>query len=229
MNKYQKIIFANEIYTYACYVADALETRKNYCKNHKAIDEEITIKQDEDITINDYILISLAPFEYCIGEKWFKSLPNTDCPNKYFAQKPIFFTLFSFDNPITCIRAIDKLALVDSLEIPVICELADKEAYYARKEQERIQSLINAASIKHATGQDLINIRFKNCCEEVAYTKIKLFDDGKQLMGEYKVDDGMFFKTIGGLAYGKYYYKLSQFNNKNNLIIETDYIEFHLS
>ena len=68
-------------------------------------------------------------------------------------------------------------------------------------------NLLKKLNITHACGSDLVNIKFQNCSEKVALTKIYLFDDKKQIMGTFKVDGDMFYKSITNLAYGKYFYK----------------------
>ena len=46
------------------------------------------------------------------------------------------------------------------------------------------------------------------------------------LMGKFTVEDGMYFKSIGGLAKGAYGYRLSQYNSKGELLFTTDYAYF---
>ena len=43
-----------------------------------------------------------------------------------------------------------------------------------------------------------------------------------------KVDIEDFYKSIGGLAYGKYSFILRQYDKNNNLLLETSYIEFSI-
>jgi len=45
----------------------------------------------------------------------------------------------------------------------------------------------------------------------------------------YKVEEGQYFKAIKDLAYGKYCYKVAQYDVNETLIAETDYIKFSLS
>ena len=45
-------------------------------------------------------------------------------------------------------------------------------------------------------------------------------------MGVFKVDEGMFYKSITSLAYGKYFYTLSQYDENDNLIVESSCIDF---
>lgn len=74
----------------------------------------------------------------------------------------------------------------------------------------------------------MITIKFANSNYNVALTKISLFDNDKQLMGVFKVEEGMFYKSITDLAFGKYFYMVHQYDKAGNLIVETDYIEFSL-
>ena len=39
----------------------------------------------------------------------------------------------------------------------------------------------------------------------------------------------MYYKSITDLAFGKYFYKVHQYDKNDNLIVETDYISFSLS
>ena len=105
---------------------------------------------------------------------------------------------------------------------------ADKEKYYAKKEQERKDNLFKTANIKVSTGADLVNIYFQPCCDSYARTEITLYKDN-MMLAKYKVDEETFFKSISGLAYGKYEFILKQFDDKGNIILETDKISFSLS
>ena len=42
------------------------------------------------------------------------------------------------------------------------------------------------------------------------------------------VENGIFFKSITDLAYGRYAYIVKQLDERNNLLIETDFIEFYI-
>ena len=48
------------------------------------------------------------------------------------------------------------------------------------------------------------------------------------MLAKYKVDEEVFFKSINGLAYGKYEFVLKQLNTKNETILETDKISFQI-
>lgn len=81
-------------------------------------------------------------------------------------------------------------------------------------------------------GNDLVNIYFQPCREDYSRTEITLYKVDKNekfMLSKYKVDEEVFFKSITGLAYGKYAYKVRQYTKKNDIIFETNYIEFNLS
>ena len=46
------------------------------------------------------------------------------------------------------------------------------------------------------------------------------------LLGKYKIDDGMFYKSITGLAYGCYAIKLIQLDKYNEELIKTEAMFF---
>ena len=144
--------------------------------------------------------------------------------------------------------------MADDVTISIEYEEADKQAYYAKKEQERKAELLSIAAVKCSTGADLVNIYFQPCCEEYAYSSIELYlADGHyspppmvrprgsvftpkllsakatQLIGRYRVDEGMLFKSISGLAHGAYGFKLIQYDNNGSTLLETDYQYFQIS
>ena len=49
------------------------------------------------------------------------------------------------------------------------------------------------------------------------------------MLAKYKVDEETFFKSISGLAYGNYEFILKQFDDKGNILLETDKIAFYIS
>jgi hypothetical protein len=143
------------------------------------------------------------------------------------APKGLFLPI-SFDNKIDFIKIVFKNNLADDFIFSVLYEEADKEKYYALKQQERKNELLKNDSIKVSTGIDLVNIYFQPCCEEYARTEIVLYKDN-MMLAKYKVDEETFFKSINGLAFGKYEFILKQFDDKGNVILETDKMNFSLS
>ena len=202
--------------------------------------ESLTIRQDPDITHTRYIVLiasnSIEKIEICENRKY-KEYTKKDI-NEYpsiLQQYPKLTQLNKKDFIIELdfeTKSISKIKLhfvhdlADPLEIPIEYIEADKEIYYKKVAEEKRLELIKQMSIAHSCGQDLVTIRFKNCCDEVACTKIALYDGSKQFMGTFTVEQGMFYKSITNLAYGKYCYIIEQFDKDGNVLVTTDYIEF---
>ena len=202
----------------------------------------LILKQYADITITNYALLlgkcvieSLAKLFVFKNNIWEEIIPQS------INAKHSFGSTFGFDDPQAYIVLIDfnnkeisKLKIVfrnnlaDDYTIELRYKEADRQAYYAKKEQEHRDILLKAASIKVSTGIDLVNIYFQPCCEEYARTEIVLYKDN-MMLAKYKVDEETFFKSINGLAYGKYEFILKQFDDKGNVILETDKMNFSLS
>lgn len=127
---------------------------------------------------------------------------------------------FDFCNEIKKLELHFNYEIVESLVIEVETKL------YQEPIIDKTSELLQKLNIKHSCGTDLVTIKFANSTENVALTKISLFDSEKQLMGVFKVEDGMFYKSITDLAFGKYFYKVAQYDKIGNLIIETDFFEF---
>ena len=152
-----------------------------------------------------------------------KGIKEFDTHTSIFKNIDVCTIDFSFDNPITKLEIHFNFDVVESLNIDIKTELFRKPNI-----DEKIE-LIKILNVNHSCGTDLVNIKFRKCSEKVALTKISLYDDKKQLMGTFSVDEGMFYKSITNLAYGKYYYKVQQIDKENNIIVETDFIEFVLA
>lgn len=188
------------------------------------VDEFIEIKQLPDIKIYKYFLFLYNKnFEnICYSDNkevkdlLFKSEENLTC----------FGLQLNFNKPIENIKIFFNLNIADPITIPIHFVEADENEYYKNIEKERHISLLNKLNISHSCGQDLITIKFQNCNDDVCNTKITLYDDKKQIMGVFKVDEGMFYKSITSLAYGKYFYTLSQYDKNDNLIVESSCIDF---
>lgn len=185
------------------------------------------LRQNEDITIKDYILYicndvinSVFAVEGSIETPVKQEQnPGFSCPGKDNRNR--FYLPIDFDHKIDSIRIVFENNLADDLILPVEYVEADKEAYFAQKEKERKEALFAATAIKCSTGADLVNIYFQPCCEEYARTEITLYRDN-QMLAKYTVDEDCFFKSIGGLAYGKYGFVLKQFDKSGKEILETE-------
>ena len=215
MNKYQKYFLKEDAYI-DCF---ALGSDIN-CSLDKTLENGVVrIKQNEDIFIKEYTLASRYPFDYLCENEWRKS---SKMENRVWQ-----IAKFDWSVPIEKVRFLVDNEFVEALEINIEYEFADVEAYNKKQEQKRKNDLIEKASIKHSTGADLVNIYFQPCSSDYIRTEIALYRDGLML-AKYKVDEESFFKSIGGLAYGTYSFIVKQFDRNDNLLLETEHIEFTL-
>lgn len=228
MDKYQKYIFES---SRGCC---GLSVCGKYALEKVVYDDKIIFKQNEDITITDYVFyianIGIQSVFAVVGETETPLVEGNIPTSPHYrgeAPKGLFLPI-SFDNKIDFIKIVFKNNLADDFIFSVLYEEADKEKYYALKQQERKNELLKNASIKVSTGIDLVNIYFQPCCEEYARTEIVLYKDN-MMLAKYKVDEETFFKSIIGLAFGKYEFILKQFDDKGNVILETDKMNFSLS
>ena len=107
--------------------------------------------------------------------------------------------------------------------------MTEKEYWEVQNSPETLRKKME---VSFRTADDLVNIYWKHAKENVvALVRIDLYmknGDSRQLMGKYKESDEIFFKSIGGLAYGKYCFQLFQFDKDNKEIASTDFIDFEL-
>ena len=239
MDKYQKYI---------------LEKLENKLLNEGVIqygefnidNDSFTIKQDEDINLLEYALVLVNKIDIfsniyiCKNDEW------TDIALTMENNVPTYKIIVNFNDRIEKIKFEFKNQLADDYILSVCYQEADKEKYYAKKEQERKDNLLKTADIKVSTGVDLVNIYFQPCCDKYEYTEIQLYIPKEYVTvgGPYgpvqkpstwsmikkcKVDPEEFYKSINGLANGKYSFILKQYDKNNTIILETGYIEFTIS
>lgn len=232
MDKYQKFLVQKARIKEWLYFEnnDVSDEESNKYWKRVVFDEEndtITIAQDENPNIVDYILI-------VFGEKFIKSIEtykNSKWENveegKFKTRWPAFRLNINFDDRIEKVKVSFRDNLADDYVINVIYQEADKDKYNAKLARERKEELLKIANIKVSTGADLVNIYFQPCCDDYVHTEITLYKDN-MMLAKYKVDEETFFKSINGLAYGKYEFILKQFDKDNNVILETDKISFSL-
>lgn len=166
-------------------------------------------------------------------------------------SKDTYMFLLDFSNKATTIKFefVDEIS--DPLTLNIIYNEKSKEAWDDKEKQKRWDTLIPKAQIKYATGQDLVNIYFQPVSENYGKTVIELYTAiGKWtqhpnvigrgmkfvpqlisaekdiLIAKYTVEDGIFFKSINGLAYGAYGFRLSQYTSKDQLLFTSDYYYF---
>lgn len=230
MDKYQKYLLSmygqslDRVFSRSCPVEleeKGSSTQYVFCNNDN---DSITIKQDEDVNITRYIL------------KIFK-LRSNDIFSEVSVYKKGKWEQIEFDTSYRIIidfnDRVEKIKfsfvnnLADDYILDVNYQEADKEAWARKIEKEHRESLIATANIKVSTGTDLVNIYFQPCCKNYASTEIALFKDN-MMIAKYKVEEDVFFKSINGLAFGKYEFILKQYDDKKNVVLESNKISFSL-
>lgn len=223
MNKYQKYLMDNINIIY--------NQENNKSKSDKAYcDSKIVIKQSENITITKYLLNLLKEsfilsVEYNYNNEWKEVNPVDYCYDKSIK---LYTIPIDFDDRIIEIKITFINNIVDPIILPIEYVEADKEAYYAKKESERKEALLKAASITHEVGKDLVNIFFQPCSSDYYRTEIDLYYQNR-MVANYKVNQGEYFKSIDKLASCTFYYVLKQYNAKNEILIETDKLKFRIT
>lgn len=230
MNKYQQVILAN--LKISVNISDA---------NVKLDNGTIILKQSENAYIEKYdITFENTAIDSVIVDG--KTYTNEN-------NKILFELDFANQSKEIIVNFIDNIA--DSLSLSLTYESTSKEAWDEKNKKELWGKRQENAKITVSTGIDLVNIYFQPCSDDYGKTVIELYTaNGKWqphphvmgrgevfkprllgaevalLMGKFTVEDGMFFKSIGGLAKGAYGYRLSQYNTKGELLFSTDYAYF---
>lgn len=225
MNKYQSHIMDKVNFFY-------YQENDSSILNYPYKDFKLIIKQSDDITITKYTLnlnrdTVFASVEYYKNKKWsFADINNFSYSygNKTNSIE-VYAIPIDFDDRINKIKITFINNIVDPVILPIEYVEADKEAYYAKIESERKEALLKAASVTHEVGKDLVNIFFQACSSDYYRTEIDLYYKDR-LIANYKVNQGEFFKAIDKLAYSAFYYILRQYNDKNEILLETEKIEF---
>ena len=233
MDKYQKLLVQKTKIKEWLYFENNGVSDEESSKYWKSVifdenNDTMTISQDENPNIVDYTLIIfdesfIKVIEVYKRSKWEKIEKST-----FKTYRSAFRLNINFDDRIEKIKVSFRDNLADDYIIDVKYQEADKEKYNEKLAMEHKAELLKAANIKVSTGADLVNIYFQPCCDSYARTEITLYKDN-MMLAKYKVDEETFFKSISGLAYGKYEFILKQFDDKGNIILETDKISFSLS
>lgn len=224
MNKYQKFILDKTL----CFVSkDMTVCSKAYFNSFINDAGEFEVKQDENYNIKKHnIILSGLTISYVELDGIKYESTNFE-KHSYFDNKMIVIPV-DFDNPAKELKIFFADNLADALSVKLKFIEADKGLYDAKMHDALIKERIKTANIKTATGADLVNIYFQPCCEDYVRTEIVLFKDN-MMLAKYKIDEEAFFKSIGGLAYGKYTFVLKQFDKDSDALFETEHIEFTIS
>ena len=237
MNKYQEYLLqgmrSKEFYFSLCCPLEEESSGKSFYGNFDKATDTFTITQSSNINLLKYVLLISQrepTFDKVFVEKNGESEEIATADYKFGNRTfPCCFRIVvDFNDRADKIRFHFKGDLADDYILKLQYVEADKDAYYAEQAKTARENLIKAAAIKHSTGNDLVNIYFQPCCDEYERTEISLYHDG-QMLAKYKVEDGAYFKSIGGLAYGTYEYILKQFGKNDRVLFESDKIKFSIS
>lgn len=204
--------------------------------SHIAIggNDSIHISDDGDIHSKEYVLYLRVGKEVVVEArydgKWtaYENGDHVDPEKVSFRGVVIDLNL---DHRPDCIRLSVPNGAVDPLVVPIVWNVITQEEF--DRIQNSPETLRRKMEVTFRTGQSLVNIYWKHAKENlVASVRIDLYmeqgGNTRQLMGKYKVTDEVFFKSIEGLAYGKYSFQLFQFDKDGNEIASTDFIGFAL-
>ena len=229
MNEYQKYLLSQTKNSfYGLFFSEG--TKREWLKDRICEKGQIILEQDEDITIKDYALYiyntSIESIFALKGKKQTQLTLGKD-PKRSI---DCFFMNIDFDQKIDSLKIIFKENLADDLIVPIVYKEADKEAYYAKQRELLRKELLSKASVRCAMGESLVNIYFQPCCENYGRTEVILYPShNNNMLARYKVDPEIFFCAIDKLAYGGYEFVLKQFDDKENLLFETDRTYFRIA
>lgn len=233
MDKYQKLLVQKARIKEWLYFENNGVSDEESSKYWKRVffdenNDTVTIIQDENPNIVDYTLI-------IFGESFIKTIEIYKNSKWEKIEKSMFKTRWAafrlninLDDKIEKVKVSFRDNLADDYIINVVYQEADKEKYNEKLTMEHRAELLKVANIKVSTGADLVNIYFQPCCDNYACTEIALYKEN-MMLAKYKVEEDVFFKSINGLAYGEYEFILKQFDDKGNIILESDKISFSIS
>jgi hypothetical protein len=240
MNKYQKVLLESNDKNSFYYCVSVKDGGGSPNVVFDYDNDIITLTQDEDIFSIKYTLIlrensNIETCTYLVNGEWQSAI-----------RKGMAFSLeLNFEKRVEKIKLTFTDNIVDEYIFSVQYIEADKDLYYQKQAESMRNTYIESAQIKHSTGNDLVNIYFQPCCSDYEYTEIYLYipqdyvtvgrpygpvkkPSSWQLFKKCKVPSEDFYKSINGLAYGTYAYVIKQFDKKDHLLLETEYIEFSL-
>ena len=235
MDKYQKFLIEKYKKSSWFYYAND-GTKDEDVKNGLNIvqnwdNAECIIIQYENPNIIEYVLV-VPEEQYLSGISIYKNGKWSNVEKNIWNRKerkiPAYKIILNFNDRIEKIKVSFIENFANDFTFSIQYQEADKEKYNEKLAMEHKAELLKVANIKVSTGADLVNIYFQPCCDSYARTEITLYKDN-MMLAKYKVDEETFFKSISGLAYGKYEFILKQFDDKGNIILETDKISFSLS
>ena len=226
MDKYQKFILDRTV----CFISENKELDSNAKKNSVTsfVNEngELLVKQVENYNIKKYFIlfsgVKLASVEIDGSAR-----EVIDTPKHRLLDKKTIVVPVDFDKQAKQI----KVSFPDGLAEPLalkLCFVETDHSIYDSKVQAEINQKICP---EHKTGIDLVNIYWNLVSDEVETTQINLYfvsNNTERLISKYK-ENGAMFKSVTGLAFGRYRYEIFEFDKNGKELARTQKIEFSLS
>lgn len=246
MNKYEELVFSNS--KNAGYYISVVGSNKNYTAKIDTEKKKLVLQQEEDINLTKYQFVALSnpngsgieKVSFYKGDKWIeaelvieknkKVLALPDYYQRSFERGYVAYVInLDFDDKVKKIRFEYKNGIVEPIDLSIEYVEANKEAYYQKVAAQNRSELLAKMSVSCKTGDFLVNVYWQNATDKVKKILFELFIDNQQLIMKNEMDADVMFKSVQGLAYGKYYFRLSQLDEKGNVIVATDLIQFTLS
>lgn len=210
MDKYQsKLLERNKQLT-----LDSAEGKGNV----ELIDSTLVLTQNENYNIKQYTLNIVND-----------AIASVQVDGKAIRGNGSFEIPIDFDKRVKKIVILFSNNFADPCEFDVKYKESDKEAYdekvIAHNKAMRLANM--CATCK--TGDALVNFYWGKASDDYAYSLLSLYvytgrNDENQylLMQEFKIENGVFYKSISDLAFEEYVAELSQFDQNDRLIISTE-------
>lgn len=243
MNKYQRAILENQDVK-VFYTCTSVKSSAVLAAGFDYDNDAYALIQEEDIFSTTYEFVvkansNVESCEYYCNGVW------------YAAEKKAgsFVVMLDFEKRVEKVKFTFADNLADDYIFTVNYTEADKDLYYKKQADNRRNTYIAAAQIKHSTGADLVNIYFQPCCAECGKTEIELWiakgrrenhhgmiayipklisAEPEQMIAKFNVEEGFLFKSINGLANGVYVYRVRQFSKNEEMLFESDYQFFEI-
>jgi len=136
-------------------------------------------------------------------------------------RRKIAFSLIDLDysNGIKELKLYFKNNIIDPLLISVSTEVAEKV-----EEPVIIPEITSTFSL----GESLVNIKFKGLPDKYQELIVNLYDSQNDLLGVFRLKEGMNFLAITDLAFDKYNYQVIA-KNEGDILAKSKLIEFALN
>ncbi len=246
MDNYQKFILEKTL----CSISKDMDVKeKKAVANFINENDEFVVQQDENYKIKKHNIL-ISGFSISSVEIDGKKCDKIDTPKLCYLDDKVNLAVVDFDNKANEITLNFANNLAEPLTLKLKFIESDHASFDAKEAESNRQNLMAAANIKLATGADLVNVYFKPVTDNYGYTVIELYlakgnfeehhgsvvhDDWKpkllsgtieSLLGKFKVEDGMFFKAITGLANGVYGVKITEFDKSEKPLFSSDIMFF---